>query len=103
MKQKLTKFWKDSDIVIRDAPSGLPIKDIANLSVVIKDAIIPEGDLKELGPDAKVFFASLISLSFSTFWAYGIFRQTIKDNFLKLVKIKETTPIIMGFLAFCCP
>ena len=42
--------------MIREAPSGLPIKDIANLSVVVKDSIVPVGDLKELEPDTKVLF-----------------------------------------------
>ena len=54
LKEKLQKFWRDSEAIIQEALSGTKMKDIAKLSVVIKDNIVPEGDVKNLEQDKRV-------------------------------------------------
>lgn len=54
VKEKLQNFWKNIDKIIQKAPSGTKMKEIADLSFVIKDSIIPEGKLQEIEQERKV-------------------------------------------------
>ncbi|XP_065057686.1 sperm-associated antigen 17-like isoform X2 [Rhopilema esculentum] len=58
LKEKLQKFWRDSETIIQEAASGTRIKDIAKLSVVIKDSIVPEGEVNNLEQDKKTDYGT---------------------------------------------
>lgn len=54
VKEKLQTFWGNVENVIKSSPSGTKIKDIANLSVIVKNAVVPPEDLKVMEQEKKV-------------------------------------------------
>ena len=54
VKEKLQNFWKNIDKIIQKSPSGTKMKEIADLSFVVKDSIIPDGQLQEMEQERKV-------------------------------------------------
>ncbi|PFX34574.1 Sperm-associated antigen 17 [Stylophora pistillata] len=53
-------FWAESQNIVVKAPSGHKLKDVAKYEVMIKDSIVPEGDLQELEAEKKVEFGTAI-------------------------------------------
>ena len=54
VKEKLQNFWNNIDSIIRSSTSGTKIKEVADLSLVVQDSVVPEGELQEMDQEKKV-------------------------------------------------
>ena len=53
-QEKLSAFWKDSDVLIQHAPTGHLLRDIAKFDVIVKEDCLPEQLLDSVEQDKKV-------------------------------------------------
>ncbi len=54
LKEKLSKFWRENEVLVKEAASGSKLKNIADLNISIKNTNVPGGDLSELQQEVKV-------------------------------------------------
>ena len=54
VEERLQNFWNNIDKIIQDSPSGAKIKEIADLSFLVKDSAVPEGQFEEIDSEKKV-------------------------------------------------
>lgn len=52
----LETFWSESENIVKKAPSGHKLKDVARYEVEVKESIVPDGELHELDAEKKVSF-----------------------------------------------